>query len=451
MEARALGGQRADEPLSRRGLGDAAGRVAVRAAAARQPVAAATDRASRDASITLGLTLPTDTVLYLLLPLHPAAFGVTLAEAGLLLAANRLVRIAGYRWVARGYERRGPRAACIAAVLGAALSSLGYALLPPGMWWLLPARLVWGLSFAALNIATQALPTAEAEGMARRSGRSRAVIAAGPMVGLVLGAATAEIVGARPVFLVLAAVAILGLPFALRLPGGAGQAVRGGPRLALPTRLDLWSFVQGMALDGLFVVGLSVLAARAVPANAALAAGAALALRYAAEIALGPPGGAGRALRRGPAARLGHLGFGGGIGCDRRRPVLGRGGGGGAAARPAPTLAGASGRGSESRRGAGAGACAPRHLARPRRRPARGGFLAAGRPAPASSRRHGGASGGYRGNSASPACWSAGGDRCWARRPPMILMPAGRAFPAPCSSGPGAYQFDDKGFGARCR
>ena len=129
------------------------------------------DRASRDAAITLGLTLPTDTVLYLLLPLHAAAFGVTLAEAGLLLAANRLVRILGYGWVARGYERHGARRACIAAVLGSAASSLGYALLP-GVWWLLAARLVWGISFAAMNIATQALAIAEAEGAACRSGRA---------------------------------------------------------------------------------------------------------------------------------------------------------------------------------------------------------------------------------------------------------------------------------------
>src|SRR3981081_1215803 len=60
------------------------------------------DRASRDASVTLGLTLPGDTVLYLLLPLHAAVFGVTLPEAGLLLAANRLVRIARYGWGAPG-------------------------------------------------------------------------------------------------------------------------------------------------------------------------------------------------------------------------------------------------------------------------------------------------------------------------------------------------------------
>lgn len=250
------------------------------------------DRASRNAALVLGLTLPGDTVLYLLLPLHAAIFGVTLAEAGLLLAANRLVRIAGYGWVARGYRRFGPRLACLAAVLGAALAALGYAL-TTGLWWLLAARLVWGLSFAAMNIATQALATALAVGAARRSGQSRAIIAAGPMLGLLGGAVLAERAGPQLVFLLLAAVALLALPVALLLPGGGGEQVHApGPRFALPARLDLWSFVQGLTLDGLFVLGLAVLAARAMPDGAALAAGAALALRYAAEIVLGPPGGA---------------------------------------------------------------------------------------------------------------------------------------------------------------
>lgn len=268
-----------------------------------QPLSTATaaDRASRDASITLGLTLPTDTVLYVLLPLNAASFGVGLAEAGLLLAANRLVRIVGYGWVARSYERHGPRAVCTAAVLGAVLSALGYALLP-GVWWLLVARLFWGLSFAAMNIATQALPTSELAGAARRSGRSRAIISVGPMIGLVAGPVLAMHIGPQAVFLVLAAVALLAIPFALRLPSGRGHPVRGAPRFALPSRLDTWSFVQGLTLDGLFVIGLSVLAAESMPEGAALAAGVALALRYAAEIVLGPPGGA--AAERWGARRL---------------------------------------------------------------------------------------------------------------------------------------------------
>lgn len=253
--------------------------------------AAAADRASRNASLALGIALPTDTVLYLLLPLYPAAFGVTLVEAGLLLAVNRMIRIAGYGWVANAYQRGGPRTVCIAAVFGAVASSLGYAFLPANVWWLTIARLIWGLSFAAMNIAVQALPTAETTGMVRRSGRSRAIIAAGPMLGLLAGAALAGIIGPRAVFAVLAGVALFGLPFAFMLPAGGGQAVRGAPRFGLPSTLDTWSFVQGMALDGLFVMGLAVLARHAMPSHAGLAAGAAMALRYLAEVVLGPPAG----------------------------------------------------------------------------------------------------------------------------------------------------------------
>src|SRR3982751_4207738 len=96
------------------------------------------DRNSRNASLTLAFAQPGDTLLYLLLPLHHASFGVSLAEAGLLLAANRLVRIAGYGWVARLYAERGPRLACLLAASTSLLSTLGYATLS-GVWSLLIA------------------------------------------------------------------------------------------------------------------------------------------------------------------------------------------------------------------------------------------------------------------------------------------------------------------------
>ncbi|WP_043830129.1 hypothetical protein [Muricoccus aerilatus] len=147
----------------------------------------AADRDTRNSALTLALTLPGDTVLYLLLPLHAAVFGVTLPEAGLLLAANRLVRIAGCGWVARFYADRGPRAACMLAAGGAALATTGYALLS-GVTALLAARLLWGLAYAAMNIAVQALPTALPDGAERRSGWSRSIVAAGPMIGLAGGA-----------------------------------------------------------------------------------------------------------------------------------------------------------------------------------------------------------------------------------------------------------------------
>jgi hypothetical protein len=155
-------------------------------------------------------------------------------------------------------------------------------------------RLIWGLSFAAMNIATQALATAEPAGASRRSGRMRAVIASGSVGGLLGGAVVSQVAGPRVSFLMLAFAALVAIKFAVQLPdkgeGAVGQLSR--PRFGLPSRLDTWSFIQGMTLDGLFVIGMSVLAAAAVPEYAALAAGAALALRYVAEILLGPAGGA---------------------------------------------------------------------------------------------------------------------------------------------------------------
>lgn len=249
-----------------------------------------TDLASRRAAVALGLALPGDTLLYLLLPMHLDAFGVDLAEAGLLLAANRLVRIAGYGWVARFYGRQGDRLTCSLAVVAAAASAVGYATLS-GFWWLLPLRLLWGLAFAALNLTTQALATAEPLGAARRSGRSRALIATGPVLALPLGALLSHLYGPRPIFALLAIAALIALSVTRRLPATAYPVAATRPRLVRPNSLDLWSFLEGLTLDGLFIVGLAYLGRDLLPGNAVLAAGLLLAMRYLGEILLGPVGG----------------------------------------------------------------------------------------------------------------------------------------------------------------
>jgi MFS family permease len=253
--------------------------------------AAQADRAARNAALTLALTLPGDTVLYLLLPVYAATFGVSLPEVGVLLAANRLVRIAGNGLVARVYASRGPRLTCTVAACAAAASTFGYAVLS-GVWALVVARLLWGLSFAALNIANQALPTSEALGAARRSGRARSIVAIGPMVGLFGGAIISEFYGPRVVFMILGCIALLGPIFALRVPTTRDGYYAEGPRFSWPGPISAWSFAMGFTLDGLFIFGLSLLAAATVPHGAVVAAGAAMALRYMAEIILSPAGGA---------------------------------------------------------------------------------------------------------------------------------------------------------------
>lgn len=248
------------------------------------------DHHSRRAALVQGLALPGDTLLYLLLPMYADQFGVSLAQAGMLLAANRLVRIAGYGLVARFYARRGDRCTSTLAVIAASCCALGYASLS-GFWALLPLRLLWGMAFAALNLSTQTLATLELEGTARRSGQARAFISLGPMVALPCGTLVAQSLGPHGLFLMLAGSTLLALPLASRLPSEPHVVTAKKRSLRLPNGLDAWSFLEGLTLDGLFLVGLSYLGQQALPGDPMLVAGLLLALRYLGEILLSPVGG----------------------------------------------------------------------------------------------------------------------------------------------------------------
>lgn len=261
------------------------------------------DRDSRHAAWVLGLSLPGDTVLYLLLPMFAPAFGVSLPEAGMLLAANRLVRIAGYGVVARFYARHGERRTCTLAALAAAVCALGYATVT-GFVALLCLRLLWGLAFAALNLATQALATAEPAGAARRAGRSRAVAALGPMLALPLGGVCALWLGPKAIFFLFVIAALAGVRVARQLPTAPHAEPPSGKTWARrPGSLDSFSFVEGLVLDGLFIIGLSYLGRDLLPGHPVVVAGLLLSVRYLAEIVLSSAGGH-MAERHGPEVLL---------------------------------------------------------------------------------------------------------------------------------------------------
>ena len=253
------------------------------------------DSTSRRAALTLALCLPSDVLLYLLLPMESQAFGITLAQAGVLLAANRLVRIFGYRHVLNFYARNGDRLTCMIAAGAATVCALGNSMLS-GFAALLGLRLIWGLCFAALNLSTQVLATSEPAGAARRAGRSRAVIALGPMLALPLGGWLTLWAGPRPIFLILAGCCLVGVWAACGLPTSGHDLHSTGRRFKWPDSVATWSFIEGVALDGLFIFGLSIQAQKMLGGDAVLIAGGLMALRYASEMLLSPLGG--RAAQR---------------------------------------------------------------------------------------------------------------------------------------------------------
>lgn len=102
------------------------------------------------AGLTIGLVIMGDSLLYNLLPLEAARLGISLPLVGILLSANRIVRLASNAWMSTIFERFGPRLPFIgAAVLGLATTATY------GAGWgfaaFLAARLGWGVAWSALR------------------------------------------------------------------------------------------------------------------------------------------------------------------------------------------------------------------------------------------------------------------------------------------------------------
>ena len=80
------------------------------------------------AAACLGLVWLGDALIYVVLPLYPAAFGVEVAAVAILLSVNRVIRIIGYGWVSPLARRFGANTLTAAACAAGALSTLAYGL-----------------------------------------------------------------------------------------------------------------------------------------------------------------------------------------------------------------------------------------------------------------------------------------------------------------------------------
>ena len=84
-----------------------------------------------------------DGVIYIVLPLYAATFGLDALLVGVLLSVNRIVRILGYGWVAPLARRFGANMLTAAACLAAALTTMAYGLATSFIVFFI-ARCIWG-------------------------------------------------------------------------------------------------------------------------------------------------------------------------------------------------------------------------------------------------------------------------------------------------------------------
>jgi MFS family permease len=162
------------------------------------------------------LTLLGDSLLYVVLPLHAAALGLSGWQVGVLLSGNRFVRMAtnsGASWLMRRFPPGPPFTAATAL---AAVTTALYTLTPQFLPFLL-ARFLWGLCFSTLRLGCFLTVLAEAteRTRGRLMGLYRSTYRAGSFVSVVAGGAIFDAYGYRVAMLAMAGGTALAVPLAL--------------------------------------------------------------------------------------------------------------------------------------------------------------------------------------------------------------------------------------------
>ena len=95
------------------------------------------------------LSLVGDTTLYAVLPTHTAEAGIALGSVGIILSANRVVRVFLSGPAGLVYDRYPRRRLFVPALFVGALSTAVYAA-TRGFWPFLAGRLLWGLAWSGI-------------------------------------------------------------------------------------------------------------------------------------------------------------------------------------------------------------------------------------------------------------------------------------------------------------
>lgn len=178
-------------------------------------------------SLVTAVSMVGDSALYIMLPMHWKDFGLTeLWQIGVLLAANRLVRLPLNPLVGKLYGRLSVRTGMLMAIGLAIVTTAGYGLLR-GFWALLLLRCLWGLAWTFLRLGAYftILETAESHRRGEAMGRYNGLYRLGSLAGMLTGGLLSDTFGITTASFFFAAVSATAIPFVWKtVPKGAGSA-----------------------------------------------------------------------------------------------------------------------------------------------------------------------------------------------------------------------------------
>jgi predicted MFS family arabinose efflux permease len=168
-----------------------------------------------------------DQALYAVLPVYLGQLGLSAIQVGVLLSANRWVRLLTNHLAHRVLERADFRILFVGALVLGVATTAAYGL-TRSFTVLLVARLSWGLawSFIRQGGVMRIMDAAPAEITGRTMGAYNAISRIGSVLGLLGGAVLVDTIGFSAAMLTLAAVTAVSIPMALALPVPQHQAAR---------------------------------------------------------------------------------------------------------------------------------------------------------------------------------------------------------------------------------
>ncbi|MFN2245459.1 MAG: MFS transporter [Anaerolineae bacterium] len=164
----------------------------------------------------MALSLTGDSTMYAVLASQIDLLGISLGVVGVLLGANRMVRIPGNLLAGGFYDRSRRRPLFLIGLVLGILSTLGYSLVQ-GFWPLFAARVLWGIAWSLINVGgyTMILDRSSVADRGRMTGLYQMAFMLGLTISPILGGALTDGLGFRPAARICALVSGLGFLVAL--------------------------------------------------------------------------------------------------------------------------------------------------------------------------------------------------------------------------------------------
>jgi predicted MFS family arabinose efflux permease len=164
--------------------------------------------------LAVAFSLLGDVTIYAVIPVYHEALGLGPVEVGILLSANRWVRLVTNQIARRVLERHRPRHVFAVVLLAGSVITLVYAAMPP-FWLFLAARMAWGAvwSFIRHTGVMTSIGAAPRERAAGILGIYNGTVQLGFIAGTLAGAALFDLIGFPRTFVVMSLISLSGIIF----------------------------------------------------------------------------------------------------------------------------------------------------------------------------------------------------------------------------------------------